>query len=102
MISVRIGEAERELGNVSESWVNQQINRRREDGISVCVEVIIKEGEFDMRLATPTCVSRGGGSRVPRQSEEKVFTLWRKRGLNDTDFTGGNLNAFLKQLKRIV
>ena len=102
MITVRIEEAERKLSNVTESWVNQQINRRKEDGISVCVEVTIKEGDLDMILSTPTCVSRGGGKRTPRQSEKKVFDLWNRRGLDNTDFTGGNLNAFLKQLKRIV
>lgn len=37
MINVKIGDTERELNSISESWINQQINRRRADGHSVCV-----------------------------------------------------------------
>ncbi len=54
MIRVRIGETEKDLQNVDESWINQQINRRRADGISVCVRVIIKDRDLDMALSTPT------------------------------------------------
>jgi hypothetical protein len=102
MIKIRIGEAERDLNSASESWINQQINRRRKDGLSVCVRVIVKEGDLDMILSTPTCASSGGGGRPPRPREQTMFNLWNKRGLNEPDFTGGNLIAFLKQLKHIV
>jgi len=54
MITVRIGETEKELGQVDESWINQQINRRRADGITVCVRVFIKKHDVDMVLSTPT------------------------------------------------
>jgi len=102
MIKIKIGEVERDLSNADESWINQQINRRRDDGLSVCVRVIIKENDLDMILSTPTCRSRGGGGRPPRPREKTVFDLWNQRGLNDPDFTGGQLIAFLKQLKRIL
>lgn len=102
MINVKIGEAERDLGSADESWINQQINRRRADGLSVCVRVIVKEGDLDMILSTPTCGSSGGGGRPPRPREKSVFSLWNQPGLNEYDFTGGNLIAFLKQLKHIV
>lgn len=105
MIKIRIGEAERELGSASsadKSWINQQINRRRADGLSVCVRVIVKEGDLDRILSTPTCGASGGGGRPARPREKTVFNLWNQRGLNETDFTGGNLIAFLKQLKHIL
>jgi len=102
MIKIRIGEEEKVLGSVDESWINQQINRRRADGLTVCVRVIVKEGELDMILSTPTCEASGGGGRPPRPREKTVFDLWNQRGLNDADFTGGNLVAFLKQLKHIL
>lgn len=102
MIKIRIGEAEKDLGSADESWINQQINRRRADGLSVCVRVIVKEGDLDMILSTPTCGSSGSGGRTPRPCEKTVFNLWNQRGLNKSDFTGGNLIAFLKQLKHIV
>jgi hypothetical protein len=99
MIKVIIGESERELSSVSERWINQQINRRRKDGITVCVKVIIKTGNLNMILSTPTCEPNRVDSRPPIPSEDTLFDLWKKLGLKDSNFTGGNLIAFLKQLR---
>ncbi|MFH1671806.1 MAG: hypothetical protein ABIF87_00025 [Pseudomonadota bacterium] len=98
MIRVRIGDAERELSSVSESWINQQINRRRADGQSVCVRVIIRQEELNMTLSTQSC-PKGSGGRPPNRYEKQVFDLWEQRGLNRDKFTGGKLISFLKQLK---
>jgi len=102
MIKIRIEDTERDLDSVDESWINQQINRRQADGLSVCVRITIMEGDLDMILSTPTCRSRGGGNRPPRPHEKTVLDLWNQRGLNEADFSGGNLIAFLKQLRHIV
>jgi len=99
MIKIRIGEAERELGSADESWINQQINRRRNDGQSVCVRVFIKEGDLDMILSTPTCATTGNGGRPPRPHELQILNLWNQQKLNEPEFTGGNVISFLKQLK---
>ena len=102
MIRIRIGEKERELDNADEHWITQQINRRRADGQSVCVRVIIQEGALDMVLSTPNCGTSAGGGRRARPQEKEVFNLWDQRGLNDAGFTGGSLVAFLKQLSRLL
>lgn len=102
MITVRIGEAEREIGSADESWISQQLRRRRADGLSVCVRVFIKEGDLDMILSTPTCDTSGVGGRPPRSLEIKVLDLWKTRKMNESDFTVGNLIAFLKQLTHII
>jgi len=101
MIRIRIGEEERGLDSADEHWINQQINRRRADGQSVCVMVILHEGLLDMVLSTPNCGASGGGGRPPRPEEKEVFDLWGQRGLNDADFSGGSLVAFLIQLNRL-
>lgn len=100
MITVRIAEEERQLDAADEQWINQQINRRRADGQTVCVRVTVHKDDLDVVLSTPNCAS-GGGGRPPRPREREVLDLWNQRGLNDTNFTGGNLVAFLKQLKRL-
>ncbi len=102
MIRIRIGDMERELASADEHWINQQINRRRADGQTVCVRVTVHEGDLYMVLSTPTCGASGGGGRPPRPREKEVFDLWNHGGLNDADFTGGNIVAFLKQLKRLL
>ena len=100
MITIKIGSDERALNDLDESWINQQINRRKRDGIVICVQVIVKTGDIDMMLSTPSC-PRGVG-RKPYPKEKEIFDLWDKRGLNKSDFTGGNLIAFLKQLGKIL
>ncbi len=105
MITIRIGDTVRNLEdvrNIDESWINQQINRRREDGLSVCVRISIKEGSFNIALSSSGCASSGGGGRLPNREEQTVFDLWEKVGMNKTDFHGGNLVAFLKQMRSII
>jgi hypothetical protein len=102
MIKIKIGEEERVLEDATEQWINQQINKRRADGISVCVRITIKERDLDLVLSTPTCINFGGGSgRPPTSRESKVFELWDQRGLSKPGFTGGNLLAFLKQFDHL-
>ncbi|MGD9489197.1 MAG: hypothetical protein AB7W47_14360 [Calditrichaceae bacterium] len=102
MIKVKIGGIERDYDKANESWISQQINRRREDGIAVCVTVIVNDGDLNFILSTPTCGNTGGGRRPLRSDEKIILELWNQRGLNKPDFTGGNLIAFLKQLKKML
>jgi len=102
MITIKVAQEERQLDTVDEQWINQQINRRRADGQSVCVRVTVREGGLDMVLSTPNCAISVGAGRPPRPQEKEVFDLWNQRGLNDANFTSGNLVAFLKQLKRLL
>lgn len=100
MITIKIGESERPLADAEPSWVNQQINRRREDGVSVCVRVTIRTQTLNIVLATPGCAG-GGGGRPPTRDEQAILDLWQERGLSRPEFTGGNLIAFLRQLERL-
>jgi hypothetical protein len=99
MITVKIAEEERHLEEVDPQWINQQINARRADGQTVCVRVTIREGEVDITLSTPTCGPKGPGGRQARPKESQLFNLWNQRGLDEANFTGGSLVAFLNQLK---
>lgn len=101
MITIRIGQETRSDADASESWINEQINRRRADGQNVCVEVSINTGGLNLRLTTAAC-GGGGGGRPPNGNERAVIDLWNRRGLNTNDFTGGSLVAFLKQLRSLL
>ena len=105
MITIRIAEAVRSLENIrdiDESWINQQINRRRADNHSVCVQLSIKEGPLNMQLFSAGCTSSGGGARQPNQQEQQVFDLWEKERMKKSEFHGDNLVAFLKQVRNII
>lgn len=99
MIKIIIENNEIDLKDLDEGWINQQINKRRQDGFNVCVQVKIQEGNLNMHLSTLTCPKFSGGrGRAPNDNEKRIFMLWEKMGLNADDFTGGKLIAFLKQL----
>jgi hypothetical protein len=102
MISIRIAGVEKKLEEASESWINQEINRRRADGQAVCVQVTIHTSDLNMVLSTPTCGGGFGGARPPTRREQEVFDLWDKRGLNRQDFASGGVVAFIKQVARLA
>ncbi len=99
LIRVRIGNSERDLSTVDESWINQEINLRRRNKQPVCLRVFIEEDSANMVLSTVDCATPGGAGRRPNFEEKKIFDLWEKLGLNQPDFHGGNLVTFLKQVK---
>jgi hypothetical protein len=102
VITVRINTDERDMTDaIDEQWINQQINRRRAAGETACVRVTLQEPGLNVLLTTPGCAG-GGGSRPPIGAEQAVIDLWRERGLDRSDFTGGNVVAFLKQLRRVA
>jgi len=97
-IQVRIGSYEREITDASPAWINEQIDNRRNEGVAVCVQVIIDQGEVKLALATTECMNTPGGSRPLNPKENEIVALWEKLHLNEKTFTGGNLVAFLKQV----
>lgn len=100
-VTVQIGNETRDFSDASPSWINDQVGRRQRDGASVCVIVSIQIAGVGLRLATPGCPSgRGGGPPNPR--EQEIIELWRERKLTSAEFTGGNLVAFLNQLRPLI
>ncbi len=97
MIKVRIGNVEKDSQDVNEGWINQQLNRQRGNRQSVCVQVTIDEPSLNMVLSTSGC-SGTGGSRPPNERERRIFQLWERHKLSGSDFTGGSLIAFLRQI----
>lgn len=101
MVKIKIGSEERKKEDVDSSWINQQINRHRKDG-PVCVRVTINDNAIHMVLSSGDCPRTGGGGRPPRPQEKEIFDLWDKHGLNEADFPGGHLVAFIKQLPTLL
>lgn len=102
MVTVKIGNIEKEIDDVEANWINQQINRRREEKEPVCVRVNIKESIANISFATLDC-PRGRGAKFRlNTTEEKILELWKKFKLDTKEFTGGNLVAFVEQLKKLM
>ncbi len=97
MIQVQIGGITKDVKDVSSSWLHEQLDRRRRDNQPVCVQVRIDTPQVRMTLRTPDCPSPAGG-REANPQEKRIFELWEKLRLNSSEFTGGNLMAFLRQV----
>lgn len=52
-VALRISGEEREWSSVAESWVRDQLGRRRADGQNVCVQLIVKGGDVACVSAPP-------------------------------------------------
>jgi len=101
MIQVRIDTADYDLKDVTESWINEQINRRRADSVPVCIQVIIRTSNINIALSTPGC-GGGNGGRPPNEQEEAILDLWSHMHLNKENFTGGNMIAFLERVQSYI
>lgn len=100
MIAIVIGDSSRTFASprdIEERWINEQFNlRKRDTRTDPCVKVHLQVGGLDLRLATCAC-SLGGGGRAPNFDEQRVLDLWRKLHLDDSNVSGGDLVAFVKQ-----
>jgi hypothetical protein len=103
MIEIQIAGSKKSIDEDYESWVNQQINNRRKDGQIVCVRVFIKEDHLNLILSSLECPPKGRPKSSPLTDQEKaIVDLWNKCKLNTSDFHGGNLIAFLEQVRRYL
>ncbi len=98
-IRVKIGPIEKDIADVDPTWINEQINGRRDDGVGVCVQVTIDMESAHLHLATSDCPHFGGSNRLLSTQENEILSRWNKLHLNEKNFSGGNLIAFLKQIR---
>lgn len=102
MTTIKIGTAVRSLSEADPQWIEGQINGRKNDGLPVCIVVIVQAEDVDIRLATPTCGTGGGGYRPLKPREKAIVELWKRCGLTEASFSAGSLIAFVKELPRLV
>lgn len=100
MISVKIGDEARSGSDVSERWVNHLVNGMRAQGHVPCVRITFDTPDAKLTLSTPTCGGGAGGGRRPLNTREtELVELWRKLHLDTENFSGGQIVAFLKQVR---
>ncbi len=93
-----IGTEEHNLCEIDESWIAQQIVRRKQDDAPVCVLVKIESNGQTMTLPSGDCPGGGGGKWTPSPQQQEIINLWNKHKLGESDIRPGNLVAFLKQV----
>lgn len=100
--TITIAAETRSLDQAEEAWITQQINRRKRDGLDVCVAISLKATDVDLRFATPSCGGSGGGARPLSARERRIVELWVSHRLDTSEFSGGEVVSFLKQLRRLL
>lgn len=73
MVTVQIGQERKSLTEIDEGWLFQQIGARRERGGSICVEIVVKTDQLNMRLRTSNCPPSGGTNREATPDERRIF-----------------------------
>jgi hypothetical protein len=101
-VSVRIGESLRTLNDASDSWVTQQLDGRRADGVQVCACVEIDRSDISLRLTTAACPKYHGAARQLTDREARAVELWCRYGLDKAEPHPHALIAFLQQLRGML
>lgn len=102
MIKVSIDGTEKIDQEIDERWINQQINKRNVEGITPCVRVSIFENGVDLVLSSKSCKGTSSGEANFTIRQKRIIDLWTKNHLDKDEFSGGNLNAFLKQMRSLL
>jgi len=97
MITIWIGDVQRNASDATEDWITQQIVRRRRNGENVCVRVGIDSTRANLSLTTPGCPCGMGVGRQANDTERRIMDLWRSLKLDTLTFSPGNVIAFLKR-----
>lgn len=97
MYTIRINGIEKH-DEVDEDWIKKRIISLQNDNVQVCVQIRIKNDNIDMMLSSGGCCSHNSGRRPPNLEEKRIFDLWEKHRLNNSDFPFGQLISFLHKL----
>ena len=105
MITLRIGEAEREWqspDDVEPAWIAEQIRRRRQDGLAVCVYTRVEFPGIDIGMVAGECSRSYGSGPPPNEDEARILALWSNRVNRNLRIEPGELVAFFEQLRRLI
>jgi hypothetical protein len=100
-VSVSFGGIQRVNDDITGGWIVEQQRAREKDGVPVCAIVRVQGPGFDVTLPVGQCGSGGGARRVLTPREQELIDLWRRLHLDGTEFSPGNLQAFVKQASRL-
>jgi len=101
-VALRIGAEEKEWSGVTETWIRDQLGRRRADGQNVCLQLIVRGGEINLMFSSPGCGGGGGGGRPLKPAESRILEIWNEMHLNTADFSSGNVFAMLRRVHQVV
>lgn len=97
MYSIKINGIEKQ-DELDEGWIKKRIISLQNDNVQICIQVRIRKDNIDMMLSSGGCSSHNSGRRPPNLEEKRIFELWEKHRLNNSEFPYGQLISFLHQV----
>jgi len=91
MIKVSIDGTEKIDNEIDERWINQQVNRRKDEGIALCVRVSIFENGIDLILSSNSCKSGSANNTEFTIRQNRIIDLWKRNHLNTDVFSGDHV-----------
>jgi hypothetical protein len=98
-IRVRVNGQERGLGEADPTWVHKLMASTARHMNGHCVDVMIRGGSVNLRLATCAC-GGGGGFREPNDREAEICALWSRGRLSAPSPSAAAVCEFLNALRR--
>lgn len=100
MIEIDINGQKYSASEINEGFLIEQVRRRQEDGLAVCIRIHINQNGVNLPLSCGECGGGGGGrGRQPTSLEQEILDLWIKFGCGGSQINPGKLIAFLNQVK---
>lgn len=98
MIEVDLNGTRYNASDMNPGWLNEQIRRREDNGVSVCLRVCINRDDVSLSLSWGDCGKASGG-RKPSSEEQGVLAIWNKLDCGTGPINPGKLIAFLNQIQ---
>ena len=100
-VTVTFGTAAAANDAVTGGWIQAQMRTQDEAGQPICAHVLVEGGDISVSLPVGNCTSGGRGGRALNAAETEVVDLYRRRHLDQPQFSPGELEAFIRQAMRL-
>lgn len=100
MIEIDINGQKYNVSEINEGFLIEQVRRRQEDGLAVCIRIHIDQNGVNLTLSCGECGGGRVGGRQPGSAEQEILDLWNRIGCGGSQINPGKLVAFLNQVKR--
>lgn len=103
MISIDICGSTKNLEDISESWIYEQILNRQKESVKIWIKVIIenRDANVNIVLTSANCPPSKAAQRKTHHNEKELFDLWETMGMKDVEIKPKQLMKFLYKVKNM-
>jgi hypothetical protein len=95
-VTVTFGAETRSNNAITAGWIHAAMEAQSRNGQPICGLVHVEGGGISVSMPVGSCPP-GAGGRPPNAAESEVLELFRRHHLNESKFSPGELESFVKQ-----